>query len=367
LPNIINLRTRDRLSRRNIEAEARDWIVQFDGEASPNPKTIQEFRAWLRTTPLHRQVFEEIATVWKDLDHWSEFLDAAKSEVESGVAKPYSGPARHRYMMKFAAAGSLGALMLAGGLTYHRWFDPNAAREYKTAVGEIRSIALRDGSNVQLDTGTAVDVTYDGSFRLIHLKEGQAFFKVFHDANRPFIVYVGKYAVRAVGTAFSVRSQDGGNKLDLTVTEGRVQVAELKTPVANGPISDFSQSKNVSSLVAVVVGERLSLNEDGQIVQQHEEPARIEKDLAWRDGMLIFDNDSLEEVVSKINRYTQVRIVISDDSIRGLKFGGYFKVGDVPAILATLNQNFGLHVEKVNDRLVYLSPLKKIPQINTPD
>jgi transmembrane sensor len=268
--------------------------------------------------------------------------------------------------MKIASAASLGALLLAGGLTYHRWLDPNGTREYKTAVGEIRSVALRDGSNVQLDSGTAIDVTYDGSFRLIHLKEGQAFFNVFHDASRPFIVYVGKYAVKAVGTAFSVRTQEGGNRLDLTVTEGRVQVASLKTRVADGPIGDLNQMKNVTSLVPVSVGEKLSLNEDGQTVQ-HEEPARVEKDLSWRDGMLIFDNDPLEEVVSRINHYTQVRIVIADDSIRSLKFGGYFKVGDVPAILATMNQNFGLHVEKVNDRLVYLSSTKKIPQINTPD
>jgi transmembrane sensor len=152
----------------------------------------------------------------------------------------------------------------------------------------------------------------------------------------------------------------------LTVTEGRVQVASLKSPIADGPIGDLNQMKNVTSLVPVAVGQRLSLNEEGQTVQR-EEPARMERDLAWRDGMLIFDNDPLKEVVSRINRYTQVRIVISDDSIRELKFGGYFKVGDVPAILATLNQNFGLHVEKVNDGLVYLSASKKIPPKNKPD
>ena len=81
----------------------------------------------------------------------------------------------------------------------------------------------------------------------------------------------------------------------------------------------------------------------------------MEKELSWREGMLIFDNDSLEEVVSQINRYTPVKIEIRDPGIRGLKFGGYFKVGDVPAILTTMNQDFGLRVDKINDRLVYLS------------
>lgn len=369
MPNIFTLRKRDRLNRHNIEAEARAWIVRFDGDERPDRETLGQFRAWLDTTPLHRRVFKEIATVWQDLDHWSEFLDAGELPRGSGAADPHTDPVRRRPVMKIAAAAALGTLVLAGGLAYHRWLPgnlgaPNLAREYKTAVGEIRSVALRDGSSVQLDTGTVIDVRYDEASRLIHLKEGQAFFKVFHDSHRPFIVYAGKYAVRAVGTAFSVRTQ--GDRLDLTVTEGRVQVALLKNPVADGPIADLNPMKDVTSVVPVADGQRLSLNEDGQNLQR-EEPARMEKDLAWRDGMLIFDDDPLEEVVSRINRYTQVRIVISDASIRDLKFGGYFKVGDVPAILATLNENFGLRVEKVNERLVYLSSLKRAPPTNKPD
>jgi len=205
---------------------------------------------------------------------------------------------------------------------------------------------------MQLDTRTRVSVAYSNSARVISLTEGDAYFSVAHDPRKPFLVYAGRYAVKAVGTAFSVRMQ--GRNLDLTVTEGRVQVASLEAPIVAVPVSDLTQLKNVTSLVPVAGGQKIAFKGEEETVERVE-PAAVEKDLSWRDGMLIFDNDPLEDVVSRINRYTNIRIVISDASIRGLKFGGYFKVGDVPAILDTMNQSFGLRVEKVGERLVYVS------------
>lgn len=356
--NIINLRKRDRLTRHHIEAEARTWLVRFDGDERPDEKTLSEFRAWLNTTDRHRQVFKGLAAIWQDLDHWAEFLDA---DTREGGVRAEAGAARsapRMSSMRLGVAAALGALTLLGGLALHRWLPdarhpPNFAQEYTASIGQVRHVDLRDGSSVQLDTRTSLAVAYDDSFRTIHLKEGEAFFSVFHDSTKPFIVYAGKYAVKAVGTAFSVRIQ-GDSRLDLTVTEGRVQVASLKAPATEGPVADLTRMKDVTSLVPVAAGQKLTLNDEEETVQRVE-PARMEKELSWRDGMLVFDNDPLEEVVSKINRYSQVRIVISDPSIRGLKFGGYFKVGDVPAILTTMNQNFGLRVEKVSDGLIYLS------------
>jgi transmembrane sensor len=356
MSNIIGLHKRKHASRPHIEIEARAWIIRFDGDVRPDANTLSQFRSWLDTSTLHRQVFREIALVWKDLDRWSEFLDAPMADTAVSGRKA-TARLRARLPLKIAAAAALGALTLLGGLFYHRLapkiLDPTAFEEYATKIGETRTVALRDGSSVQLDTGTRIAVTFENSFRIVRLRVGEAFFTVSHDAKRPFIVYAGKYAVRAVGTAFSVRTQ-GETKLDLTVTEGAVQVASLKAAPVDGHLDYLTAMTDATSLVPVASGQKLTLQGNEGTVQR-QEPARLERDLSWRDGMLIFDNDPLEEVVARINRYSEVRIVISDDRIRALKFGGYFKVGDLPAVLATLNQNFGLKVEKVSEQLVYLS------------
>jgi len=358
MSNIINLRKRDRLNRRNIEAEARAWLVRFDADEPPDHETLSQFRSWLNATDLHRQVFQEVAAIWKDLDRWSEFLDTNATRTGVRADIKVAQASRRWPSMRFAGAAALLALILVSGLIVNRWLSgapgtANVAQEYTASIGQVRHVALRDGSSIQLDTRSNVTVAFDDSFRIVHLNEGEAFFSVSHDSKKPFIVYAGKYAVKAVGTAFSVRIQ-GNNHLDLTVTDGRVQVASLKAPIADGHIDDLTRMKDVTSLVRVTAGQKLTLNDEEETVQRVE-LARMEKELSWRDGMLIFDNDPLEEVVSQINRYTEVRIVISDPSIRQLKFGGYFKIGDVPAILATMNQNFGLRVEKVGDGVIYLS------------
>jgi transmembrane sensor len=110
-------------------------------------------------------------------------------------------------------------------------------------------------------------------------------------------------------------------------------------------------------LVPLAEGQRIILDERQDLLEsvQRVAPDVIEKHLAWRDGMLMFDNDPLDTVIAEINRYTTVRIQITDSSIRDLRFGGYFRIGDVPLILATMEENYGLKVDRITDNLVYLS------------
>ena len=226
------------------------------------------------------------------------------------------------------------------------------AADYATAIGEQRSVVLPDGSQIRMNTASSVDVSYNHGVRLIHLAGGEAWFKVAHNKARPFIVYAGKYAVKAVGTAFSVRVRDDG--IDLTITDGRIEVASLKQRIPPQASLDPDMINEAVSRVPLTAGQHAVFNEGIELAQRVE-PAQMEKMLSWRDGMLIFDNDTLEDVVAEISRYTPVKIVISDSDIRDMRFGGYFHANDVPSILATLEEGFGIHVEKINNNLIYLS------------
>lgn len=346
--NIINIHDRDSPDREDIAAEARAWIVRLDG-GRPGRKTLAEFQEWLGRSPLHREEIRRATAAWHRLGDLSGLLH------QEPAPRPAAG---RRGPLRFATA----VLVLALGLGVGAYLDyrslqneaANAAytATFTTAIGDRKSIVLPDGSRITLNTHSSVSVFYGTAARIVHLAGGEAWFRVAHNSNKPFIVYAGKYAVRDLGTAFSVRRRDKG--IDLTVTDGRVEVADLTHRVPSMQDLKPIMIDKAESRVPLSAGQYAVFNQ-GLELAQRVKPAQIEKLLSWRDGRLIFDNDPLQKVVAEINRYTPVKIVISDPDIRNLRFGGYFRAGDVSSILATLDENFGIRVNKVNDHLIYLS------------
>lgn len=351
MDNIINIPGREGPDRTAVTAEAQAWLIQLDG-GRPSRQALAEFREWLSRSPLHRAEFRRAASAWNGLDGLARLLDA-------DGAGALIRPGRLR-LPPYALSAALVLAVAAGGyIAFRQWqgsFGNEAfTADYVTAVGELKSVVLPDGSRMRINTASRVAVSFGREARLIHLDAGEAWFQVAHDTKKPFIVYAGKYAVKDLGTAFSIRVKDDG--IDLTVTKGRVEVASLKQRLPARTWLDPDSIKNAPSRVPLTAGQHVVFNQGIELAQRVK-PAQVEKMLSWRDGMLIFDNDPLEKVVSEINRYSPVRIVISDSGIRNLRFGGYFRTNDVPSILATLQKGFGIHVEKINDKLIYLSRQK---------
>ena len=96
------------------------------------------------------------------------------------------------------------------------------------------------------------------------------------------------------------------------------------------------------------------VNSDGRR-KQVIEPDKLIRKLGWRDGMLMFDGESLDEVIHEVGRYTSINIVIDDPSLRERRIGGYFKVGEIEDLLGTLQTDFDIEVNRVHDNEVRLS------------
>jgi len=104
-----------------------------------------------------------------------------------------------------------------------------------------------------------------------------------------------------------------------------------------------------------------SKREDGQ--QGNNEPAdslQTRSLLAWREGLLAFSGESLETVVNEISRYSTVNIEISDSAVRAIRIGGQVPVGQTDAMLAALEDNFGLRVQRLSPDHVVLSAAAEI-------
>jgi len=357
MSNIVHIPGRKDSEHFDVDTEARAWVIAMDSD-TPSHEKLCEFRAWLQRSPRHREAFKTAAGVWGDLDQWSHYL-YPEGESAERPAVHRKDPYRGRRLRPALVAASLAAL--AASLVLMRAPDEVSrasdrfAAGYSSATGEVKSVTLPDGSDVRLNTQSHIEVSYARTARVVHLTEGEAYFQVAHDAEQPFVVYSGRYAVKAVGTAFSVQRLSGG--LELNVTEGRVEVATLPLQVRDDAPPDVNVLQQAISMTPFTKGQRAVLKEDRaelELVQTVSDVA-MEVELAWRNGLLIFDDDPLEEVVAEISRYTPMRIVIADSAIRDLRIGGYFRVNDVPAILTSMEMGFGLHVERVNDTLIYLS------------
>ena len=345
MTKVVNIPPRDRAE---TEAQARTWLVRLDG-LPPGAGELREFREWLARSPLHRESFEDAARTWGDMDVLSRWLDTG-AEPDVRVRRP---PPMFRRAI-FVAAGVMAIAVLAAWLAlpagWHR--QPRYSEHFATSIGEVRTVTLPDGSRVQLNTGTRIAATIDGRARLIRLDAGEAWFQVAHNPQVPFVVYAGHVAVQAVGTAFNVRLEDDG--VDLTVTEGRVELASMAQPVPADGELQLHPIEDAVSRVPLEQGQLAVVNGGIELVRRLALP-EIERTLSWRDGMLVFDNDRLEDVVAEINRYTPQKIVISDSELRDLRFGGYFRLDDVSSIMATFEADFGIRVARINDNVVYLS------------
>ena len=338
---------------RNVTDQARAWVIRLDGDnLSEQDKT--ELKRWLDESPMHLKEFKRIAELWNGLDAIVPEIAFLKDSFVDNPGRPVF------HFNPFKTATGLGVaavIMLAlssnvldsifnGGPSDHYRAD------YVTALGEFKEISLSDGSDIGLNTSSQASVTYKNDMRFVHLVKGEAHFDVSHDPDKPFIVYAGGLAVRAVGTAFAVYIKED-ESVEVTVTEGRVQLKSIPDIDIGDDAPDLEQFQQAEVMGTFTEGQNAIMRERIELVEMFEAP-EIEKKLSWRQGMLTFDQDRLEDVVEEVSRYTPVKIVVLDPEIRDMKIGGYFPAGKTDIMLQALADSFDIEVEKADENLVYL-------------
>ena len=334
-----------------LEAQAAEWIARLDRD-TPRPEDLAGFAAWRALSPLHRQAADRMSGLWSELD-----VLAGQGELMDGDPAPADNVRKGPQSTRVRFAGLAAALLLTLGLgaTLARFYLP-PTQVYDTKVGGQRTINLEDGSTIQLNTDSKVEVRYTPTSRDLRLLRGEAYFEVAPNPARPFSVYAQQDVVRAVGTAFVVRLKREG--VEVTVTKGRVELASLSRPAtASAGLERIAATpRRTLTLVSATGGETpLALvNRASEVEKLDLAPPDVSRKLAWRQGMLIFQGEDLTSVVEDVSRYTDVRIEIADPALRSLKVGGYFKVGEVEPMLEALQSGFGVRVERVDEKHVRL-------------
>jgi transmembrane sensor len=345
----------DFIDREAVEAQAREWLVRLDGDSPLTPAEREALQRWAAQSPAHRQELLRIAAFWSEADLLAELATPQRrphARWELGLARIWQVVCA---TPRAAIAATL-VLVIAAALLAPRLLGSNIEASnglYATSVGEQREQVLSDGSVVEINTNSEVQVAYSKDRRLVRLVRGEAHFKVAHDARRPFDVYAGTSLIRATGTAFSVHMQ--GSDVTVTVAEGSVALGTLPAQPKESDVA----APLVTRRVAVPMLRQI---ESGHSARLHENIAEVRtlatedlaRELAWREGLLVFTDEPLSQVIDEVSRYTSVRIEIADARLRALPVGGRFKLGDLDAMLDALESSFGIRVLRLDDEHIQL-------------
>lgn len=223
--------------------------------------------------------------------------------------------------------------------------DTTAVAAASSGAGFVSSLQTRtlpDGSLVELNRGSEIEMEFTAEVRRIRLVRGEAYFSVAKDPARPFVVAAGDVEARAIGTAFAV--QFGASKVEVLVTEGRVKVeresglgaTEERTALLEAGrrvVVELSDA-GVSSQVEVVTQELL-----------------VER-LAWRVPLLEFSGTPLSEVIPLFNRHAKIPLVFGNEQIRRLQLSGVLRADNVDLLLHLLEIEFGVRADRRSTEII---------------
>ncbi|OLF50899.1 FecR family protein [Pseudomonas chlororaphis] len=301
-------------------AEASGWYFRLQAD-DVTPAEMEAFAQWLGQGSAQDEAWQEVQAMLGGLREPARVVRRAEQAA-------WRRPARRWRPWACAAA-----VLLAVGLTLHGgpWLDRLRA-DYATGTGESRSIELADGSHLQLNTDSAIQVRMSAGERQIRLLRGEGFFQVVRDPARPFIVRSGDGWVKVVGTQFSVARRD---------EQTRVQVAQGKVEV------------NAGSGAPVYLEPGRAVEFQGQrLAEPHGfDPA---SGFAWRQRQLVFRQQPLSQVVSELNRYWPGKTLVLGEALRNRVVSGVFEIDKPEAVIKALEYTLNLRAEHYTPYLLVL-------------
>jgi transmembrane sensor len=214
---------------------------------------------------------------------------------------------------------------------------------FSTALGEHKSVELRDRSGMQLNTRTQVSADMNARSRDVTIHRGEALLKIAADP-RPFVVHVGgaiDLSTSQAAWAHVRLDADGAPHVDML--EGEAWVL----PAGRGPVAGAFQPLRISA------GSSFSLHADIRIIQQFD-PSEITRKLAWTRGQIVLAGEPLREAIAQFNRYNCRQLVIGDRSIANLPTGGTFYTTEPDTFTQSLNKLFRIHAMRMDGKDVVM-------------
>jgi len=330
----------------------------MDGDEPLTQAEKDSLREWMARSPVHRTELTRLTRFWNDANILVE-LTGEKLPLQGAPLKKtlWSGVIPRILMAISAILASV--MVTYAGL--RQLGGTSASRAYETAVGQQKSVVLDDGTTIQLNSDSRIEVSFTQYSRTIRLRGGEVHVSATYDPRRVLEVHAATSLVRALGTVFDVYVE--GQSVEVMVTEGLVEVVDSKGGPSVADTEDHTTPERGSKPVGQSALIRLKENEitsftsgSGVLSVRRISQAEVQRRLAWQEGYLEFSGEPLVEVVKAFNRHSIVKFEIGDPKLAALSVGGSFRLGDVSAAVELLSQTCGVRAQRVNETTIRLEP-----------
>jgi transmembrane sensor len=327
----------ERDTSRDIDQAASSWTARLD-RGPLTPEGEEAFKAWLSGDPRSKGALLRAQAL-------AMASESAQALGTSFDPVAFEEPRRSRFagLSRRQALTWTGAAATAASLTAIGVGLPAAGAVISTEQGEIRLAPLKDGSTVLLNTQTKIRVRYSEGERRVTLLEGEAYFSVARDENRPFIVEVDGRRLSTAQAGFRVRKLDR-DPVDVLVNQGEVDVAAPDQPTAANPVALKANTRLVLSDTA-----------NGRSAAERPQPLAPEtvtRELAWREGKLAFEGETLKQAADTFARYSRTRIQIRDANLAREPVTGLFAANDPVGFSRAIARVFDARLEQSGDTVV---------------
>ena len=313
----------------------------------------------------------EAAYMRHSMKHKDEFFD---EEVQEKIVNAYPFPEeRNSFFSKKRTTVFLFALfiMIATGAIYLfmgkdnvETVAPPSISSVTTKNGNRSKIVLPDGSQVWLNAGS--NLHYDNEDFNKNIREvslnGEAYFDVVKNPEKPFIIHTNKMDIKVIGTAFNVRSYNNEKTAEASLIRGTIEVTlkdRKDQKIVLNPNEKISVANEEQVEIAVKTGEKIAVKQNaGTIPPIHIDNLKpnpvinIIPEIAWTDNRLFFEDESLEDLAPLLERWFGKTVIVQNESLKKNRYRGNFKNETIESVLSYLKFSKTFNFKFENDTVV---------------
>ena len=366
--------------------ETRLWkllALKLSGDATPDE--LSELDAYLKMFPGEKNIVNSIETYWEqknDLinindeteeERFHLILNAENQEKLKGnsyeeIPLKKSVHINNRYKWLYAAASVV--IIIGFGLLFKRYsgIDSNplskkSIQQVYVKPGSKTKIILPDGTVVRLNGSSRLiyNNAFNNNVREVAL-EGEAYFDVTKDSNRPFIVHTSNIDIKVLGTLFNVKSYEEDQTIEATLLRGSIEVYNKDDPLAPKVIlkpneklvflkvhdekTELQKGIDANSSRKIIPDENISISN-----LSHSKPDSLKEETSWLYNKLVIDGDDFTKMAQKMERWYGVKIEILSPELEQHHFKGIFEKETIQQALDALQLTVKFRYKINNDSI----------------
>lgn len=309
-----------------------------------NRKEIEKTIDWIEANKANLEKYNHI----KNLHAYKFFINF--DEIQTNPITNESSPKYSTsILVKYAAILIL--VFLAGGFLFQPiinsvFVHQQNFHEILVPFGESAELILADQTHVWLNSGSKL--IYSSDFgtgnRTVELS-GEAFFDVYPDKSKPFIVKTDKIQIKVLGTNFNVKALPNSRTIDVTLVKGSVCLEK-------------SSGEVISRLKP---NQRAVFNKESQTLNISTVDTKLYT--SWKEGILYFQDKTLEEIASNIESWFNIKIVFDDPALKNIKYtGAILKNKPIDQLLEilsyTANVDTDIEIKRLEPNVVHIKKKK---------